>query len=248
MKRILEILKFFISPINCLSCGRLAEEYICERCEKLIEINDFPICLSCDGLSPNWQIHKACNGYGLISQCFIPFIYTSVTKELIIKSKHGPRAYSTIKSLFKLEWNQKVISGIKPFDIIVPAPSSNNLQNRRLINHAYYLAELFAIQTGAFCMDILTKSSKATSQKSLSKHERGTEINKSIKLKDGLDDLNFQGKKILIVDDVATTGSTLIQCTKELTKLNPSEISCYAIAKDLRYNIIGNKYENIQLF
>jgi predicted amidophosphoribosyltransferase len=41
----------------------------------------------------------------------------------------------------------------------------------------------------------------------------------------------IQGKKILLVDDICTTGSTLIECAKILQKLNPKSISGVVIAR-----------------
>ena len=55
------------------------------------------------------------------------------------------------------------------------------------------------------------------------------EVGKFIKFKEGKADL--AGKKILLVDDVCTTGSTLKACIKKIKDLNPLNLKVLVIAK-----------------
>ena len=75
--------------------------------------------------------------------------------------------------------------------------------------------------------DSLIKIKDTREQKSLSKEERYKNIKGAFKVKKN----NIENKRILLVDDVVTTGATLLECKKILKKCDVAEITILTIAK-----------------
>ncbi|MBF0408380.1 MAG: phosphoribosyltransferase [Candidatus Riflebacteria bacterium] len=47
----------------------------------------------------------------------------------------------------------------------------------------------------------------------------------------------FKGKKLLLVDDVATTGTTIQECSGILQTLNPHSIEAFVLAHSFKKNV-----------
>ena len=90
-------------------------------------------------------------------------------------------------------------------------------------NHVYYMFNCLGLKMH----DIFYKSEKH--KQSDQKYKDRKEVYKFIHLKDKSVDL--KGKKILLVDDVCTTGSTLKACIKMLKEMNPERIEVLVVAK-----------------
>ncbi len=114
------------------------------------------------------------------------------------------------------------------FDYIIPVP----LHSRRLKSRGYNQAEIIANGVSSVLNIPLLRSAilrihDNTSQTSKSRFERHIDshdifINAS--------DIDLEGKHILIVDDVITTGSTLISCGSTLLKINNIKLSLASLA------------------
>lgn len=79
------------------------------------------------------------------------------------------------------------------------------------------------------CNNVLIKVKNITEQSKLNKQDRLKNIQDVYKLKNK--EL-INNKKILLVDDIYTTGSTVNECSKILLDANPKEIGVLVIAKD----------------
>ena len=75
----------------------------------------------------------------------------------------------------------------------------------------------------------LYKTKNVMEQSKLSKEDREKNIQGVYSLKNSK---LLENKKILLVDDIFTTGSTVNECCKVLLSAKPSEITVFTIAKD----------------
>lgn len=126
--------------------------------------------------------------------------------------------------------NPKVSEVLKKYDIVISVPVSR----RRKMERGYNQSELIAKDickklNKKYSRDILIKTKNTTAQSTLNKEQRKEnakgvyEIRKQDKIK---------GKKVLLIDDIYTTGSTVNECSRALKQANPKEIGVATVAKD----------------
>ena len=112
-------------------------------------------------------------------------------------------------------------------DLILPVP----LSMRRFRERGYNQSDLIA-KPIADCFDIHYSSSciwrirDTHSQVGLNAEERKNNIANAFKADKKICD----GKVILLVDDIATTGATLNECAVALNKAGAAEVFCFSVA------------------
>lgn len=109
--------------------------------------------------------------------------------------------------------------------LVVPAPSYFERDERRGFNHVVSIFELLGLPIS----DCLIKT-EDRKQADLNFEER-KKIGKSIRLKENT---KIAGKRILFVDDVMTSGSTILACVNLLKKLKPKKIEVLVLARVTR--------------
>ena len=112
---------------------------------------------------------------------------------------------------------------LRYFDrVIIPIPSYQNEDEQRGFNH---VVETFK-SIGLNMLNILEKTEKH--KQALSSFKQRKEVYKYLELKSYPD---LSKKKVLIVDDVYTTGSTMKSAIHLIEKLNPKKIDVLVVAK-----------------
>jgi ComF family protein len=111
---------------------------------------------------------------------------------------------------------------------IVPVP----LHKKRLHERGFNQAELLAMYLGKFLQikletKLLRRIKNTASQQELSKAERA--VNVAAAFKAAAEDA-FIGRRVIIVDDVCTSGATLIECSKAITAAGASAVYGFSVA------------------
>ena len=210
----------------CAFCGRkvkIADSVfnnehmcICRECNSLIKIAPFNF------------LHKGTEHVSFVAS---PMYYTSLVRNAIhnLKFSSMPQIskalgyyINTYISVFE-SCDESLLSD---FDLLVPVPLSLKRQNERGYNQAELLAneisKHFNIETHR---DILRKVKDTPPQSTLSPKERKHNLDGAYKCKK-----DVKGKRILLVDDVFTTGSTLEHCAKELIDNGALSVSAITAA------------------
>ncbi len=242
------LLKEFLLPKTCVSCGHI-ESDLCKQCENNLTILELQRCISCDRFTLNGKTHKYCFNNGFPDAVLSSFEYSGIARKIILKSKSGQNSYMLLNTLLKISYNRFILSELLKlyeFDGIIPIPSSSNfISTKRIVNHSLIIAQFIQKYYKLYfnkripIINILKKKNK-TNQKDLNRFERYDKSNKNYYIKGQLHALENKNK-ILLVDDIATTGATLISASKYLKKrFKIQKIYCYTICKDLRYNYSNN--------
>ena len=119
-------------------------------------------------------------------------------------------------------------------DLIVPVPKfPTELKvsadaERRKYNQAMELSKVICINTGMLCEDALEKV-RAQKMKGLSEEERWAVVNGLYKSKDNI---NVNGKRIILLDDVFTTGATLSECSSILLNEGARNVNVLVAGRD----------------
>ena len=146
--------------------------------------------------------------------------------EPFIKDLAKPLTNLIINHIFLLREGNR----FKESDVLVPIP----LARKKLKNRGYNQAEEIAKKLGKelkipVIIDCLIKIRENLPQMELSKEERQENIKGVFEIKNKE---KIQGKKILLVDDVYTTGATMEECAKVLKQAGAREIWGVVVARE----------------
>ncbi len=218
---ILEIILDLIYPQVCSICGKLNKKSLCNRCKIKLE-KDFKF------KKDNYSNDSEKN----FIEHYYFFKYENLIRGqiLLLKFQEKPYIYKTIAHF--LENKRKYFEKLKKYDIITVVPISNKRLKQRGYNQSELIAkEISRILSIQIKTNIIEKIKDTPPQSTLNKNQRkenakGAYIAKNTqKIKD---------KKILIIDDIYTTGNTINECAKVLVQngIDRKNIGVLTIAKD----------------
>lgn len=219
-----ELIDFFI-PKKCVVCGEL-EVDLCRKCERELGLAA-QICPMCEEESVMGWTHDVCKKKigmdGLI--CLFEYGDPGVRKVV-----------DAIKYEFNRDLVERVLQGMAletgvSFDYIVPVPLYFYRQNWRGFNQAEIIAVEVQKQIGGEVANLLVRK-KNTKQQALmrSREERKSNIQNAFSLDHRFQMTVLRKKKILLVDDVFTTGSNMKECCKVLKKAGVETVWGFVMA------------------
>lgn len=234
MSKIIDVLynAVFPSEIKCIICGKDLEKDevmdICPTCLKTIKFNNGKRCLKCG--KNLWAGSKYCNsckmGVRVFKSATAPLLYEKPISTMIRKFKYDGKHYLA-KPFAKIMAYEYVQSKFE-VDLVLPIPMFYKREKERGYNHAKLLAKEFCKITS---LPLDTKNfvriMNTNQQAKLSKEEREKNINNAFRV---IDSNMVKGKKILLLDDIITTGATIDECARVLYECGASEVNALAIA------------------
>jgi competence protein ComFC len=237
----------FLFPKYCVNCGTEGES-VCFLCSgKIIPVVS-QICPVCEKLSPGGEYHKNCRkGKSLKGIVCATYFREGPIREMIHNLKYNgveelvellaKMMTDTLKDNFKflnsnfesnsndLILKHSVINNsfkIQNSDFIICfVPMHISRRAARGYNHAELLARQIGKNLNLKVEDLLIKKTKTRRQAELSGIARRANLSGAFILKS---DTCIKNRKIIIVDDVTTTGSTLNECAKVLHLAGAKEV------------------------
>lgn len=208
-----------IYPSVCGMCEKINKNYLCKKCEvsiKPYEINKIISCKRNSKLYYDYQIQI--------------LEYKDIVRQKIIEYKFKEKIY-LYKTLEKIILNdEKIYSFLKKYDIIMPIPLYRSKKWERGYNQTELIAKELAKDLElALENKILRKIKNTKQQSTLTKKERAENVKNAFVLTDVA---NIRNKRVILFDDIYTTGSTVNECSKLLKKAEVKEISILTIAVD----------------
>lgn len=208
-------LDYFFSPI-CGMCGEINENYICNNCYE--NIKKIKKCVINEYNNRNFSKH------------LYIFRYEGIIRNKIIEYKFEDKGYLYKMFAKIILSDKKTCNFIKKYDVIIPVPISKKRKKKRGYNQSELVANELAQKLNQdIWTDIIIKKKDNKPQSELNKLERIKnvediyEINKPIEVKN---------KKVLLLDDIYTTGSTVNEIARKLKQNQTQEIGVITLAKD----------------
>ncbi|MGE0045406.1 MAG: ComF family protein [Hyphomonadaceae bacterium] len=116
-------------------------------------------------------------------------------------------------------------------DLIAPAPMHWSRLARRTFNQAAWLAQALArVSAKPWAPEALVRFKRRKSQEGLSASERRRNVGGAIRANPKI----VAGKRVLVVDDVRTTGATLEACARALRKAGALQVHGVTLARVVR--------------
>ncbi|MBS0271380.1 MAG: ComF family protein [Proteobacteria bacterium] len=221
-------------PPRCVKCSSILEnkEGLCTSCWPLISFIAKPYCACC-GRPFDFDIEESalCGSCSYDSPHYKSarsvFIYTAESRDLILKFKHTDSIHSA--PLFAT-WMTRALDDLEN-PLCIPVPLHWSRLFMRTYNQAALLAhEIAKVKGWAYYPTLLKRQRRTPSQGYLSKKERIQNVRRAFNVPQTKKEL-LQGKKILLVDDVFTTGATLNACSKALLKAGAYEVHAVTLGR-----------------
>ena len=202
----------------CLSTARTPQAPLCQRCGRSLSTTqgDCPICAAGYGPQALTSLRAAARHEGAVRD-----------GALALKYRGQRRLANPLSALLA----EAVRAGGTLPDVIVPVPLHSHRRRQRGCNQAELLARSLARRLGVPCETKALVRRRATPpQVGLSSAERRTNVAGAFALSEPAA-RRLAGRRVLIVDDVTTTGSTLDAAASALLVVRPAELLGLALTR-----------------
>ena len=228
-----------VLPVNCLTCeqplGADQTPHFCDACWSRIAPLSNARCCRCDqpfasmavrSWTPDHRCQRCLEHEPAFERAWTPYAYIPPLQDAICALKY--------RQLFGLA---KPLAGLLiralpdeiDADVIVPVP----LHPTRLRTREFNQSLLFADRVGKHLrrpvsMTDLVRTRATEPQTSLTRSERLRNLRRAFMVRNGE---VFAGRRVLLVDDVFTTGTTLHECARTLRAAGATSVSARALAR-----------------
>lgn len=238
--RLINLLINAILPPRCIKCGKILSERngLCGECFNQINFISEPFCSRCGrpfASEANLKTGRkklcgAClqNKKPLFKMQRSAFVYDDVSKSLVIDFKFNDKTAMAESLAYMLYAAGRDIWHEEP-DLLIAVPIHKIRLIKRRYNQSALLVKYLAQKTGITADYFsLIRQENTIPQAQLSRASRLKNLQHAFKV---VKPENIKGKKIVIVDDVETTGSTLNECAKVLKQAGAKQIYAVTLAR-----------------
>ena len=199
----------------------------CPYCQRILTQAEEPLCAECQTQLP-WLVgEEAKRKVDFTAGCFSPLRYRGPVPEAVRRYKFGcMRSYGPKFGLILAQCVQD--QKLPVLDGVTWAPLSRRRLRKRGFDQAELLARETARQLNLPVLSLLRKTRHTAPQSGLTgEAARRANALGAYELRSGVD---LRGKKLLLIDDVVTSGATLSECARLLCQ-EGAEVYCAALAQ-----------------
>jgi ComF family protein len=234
--KLLQAAVSLLYPATCAICRKQVRpgEYLCDRCEaKIVRIAP-PFCETCsEPFDGSINIAFTCANCAHRTIHFDAAVAAyrgrGIVRDVIHQFKYNRQVH--LRHLVG-KWLRAALDDERlrsqQFDIIVPVPLHPARQRERGFNQASLLAELLSAQISIRCRPLLKRIRYTTTQTALDRSERMENLHNAFRLRKNAD---VRGLRVLLIDDVLTTGSTLSECARVLKRAGATSVHAATAAR-----------------
>ncbi len=219
-------------PKRCVGCGKTGS-YVCEQC-KVGMWEEEQICPACRRASRYGLRHEYCQRKGCLDGLICFWAYEGMTRKLISDVKYR-FYYDYLRELSVTNYQftdrpefTYFLQFVEVKPVAVPVPLHEERQNWRGFNQAEMVAQSAAQRWRLETKNLLVRVKKTGQQVGRTREERLGAI-------EGAFQINRKSQitndKILLVDDVWTTGATMQEAARTLRKAGAKKIWGMALAR-----------------
>lgn len=206
-----------VFPPVCGICLKTSKRYICEDCMELIKFK---------------SLNKidVYNDKNFKKHLYI-LKYEGIIRQRILDYKFKEKSYLHRSFSEMILNSKKNIEFIKEYDVLIPVPIHKDRMKIREYNQSELIAKdlVHGIKDIKLENSVIIKNKNIVAQSSLNRKQRENNIKDVYQIKNIEKIIN---KKVLLLDDIYTTGSTVNECSKVLKEAGCKEVGIITIAKD----------------
>ena len=207
-------------PKQCIKCGKVEGKLLCDDCYNKLFKNI---------IKKESKIEKYKNKY--FDEHIYLFKYYGFIRCLILDYKFNDKAYLYEIFVNFIIKNEKICRKIKKYDIIIPVQIHKKRKRKRGYDQSVLIAKSLVKEFDKIqvCDDVLYKCKNTIQQSTLTREQRKQNVKEVYKIQN---QEKIKGKRIILFDDIYTTGSTANECSRILKQNGAKEILVFTIAKD----------------
>ncbi|MBO7521180.1 MAG: ComF family protein [Opitutales bacterium] len=228
-----------IFPRHCAVCGKENPEdgfdYLCADCANEAYITQVPRCKRCAEIAPvSARGCAKCDGEELFfDSAMVACEYAQAGRELVLELKYRGGTY-VAKDIARLASRAENFSEFFEGAILVPAPLHSSRLRKRGYNQSEEICKSLAKMRARLNLkveNLLARRRPTPTQTALSKKDRILNVRGAFEVSKKLKDKIDKNAKIVVVDDVMTSGATLNECAKTLKKCGFKNVRAFAFAR-----------------
>ena len=239
MTDFLDTILHWVYPVDCVACGKPAIDRrlpsFCRPCWESIRPIEAPVCPRCGRpfasrlaltLSPGHLCGPCRERPPVFDQALSPYRYEGVLEQAIRLYKfRGRTTLAAPLADLMLVW----MARIPPSDLVIPVPLHPSRLREREFNQALLLADRVARHLGLPCsFEHLIRVRATRPQTELNQAERSRNVRRAFAVRQPA---CLEGRRVLLIDDVLTTGATLNECAKVLRSAGVETVSVLTLAR-----------------
>ncbi len=212
-----------VFPKFCFGCKQIGT-YFCSECVTKTPLQLMQRCIVCQKPALEGFTHPKCTGKYKPDRLFSLYDYrTKPVAELIITGKYQfiPEIYQLLGTRFS-EFLLKSPIGFREF-VVCSIPLSKKRLRWRGFNQSEILAAMFPVQAA----NLLMRTKHTQTQKDLNKLQRLSNLKNAFQFTS-----ETIPEKVILIDDVVTTGTTFLEATSILKHSGVKQVWCFAVAQD----------------
>ena len=223
-------------PPVCSICSAAvaADEYLCDDCHAKAPRITSPFCARCSepfsgAISGPFHCANCANQTLHFEAAVAAYRARGIVRKLVHDFKYGKQMH--LRHLIA-RWLQAAFEDARihdrPFDVIVPVPLHPARERERGFNQAALLAELRGREMSVPVRAALERVRHTTTQTAFDRAERMKNLHNAFRLRKNVD---VRHLRVLLIDDVLTTGSTLSECARILKRAGATSIYAATAAR-----------------
>lgn len=216
-----------IFPHRCTFCDSVSTEPMCQKCVDSVNFISPPLCNICGIPFRSDAVKSHTCGECLKKKRHFEWargvlVYNDATAKAIHRFKYGhDTTYSRPLGEIMADYP------IEGFDLIVPVPLHIKRLRERGFNQSLLLANAIGKRQGAPVDPFVLKRTRWTEpQVNLTGMERKVNVKGAFEVHGDL-----REKRVLLIDDVYTTGATVSECSKVLKKSGAKEVCVLTLSR-----------------
>jgi competence protein ComFC len=222
-----KILLDLLFPKKCVCCHKWGS-FVCSNCYQKITFKKTQDCPGCNAITDKGRYCTRCRSkHALLGVTTLGYYKDPILKALIQELKYkGIYAISEDMA----HWLALLIKKEKLcFDLIAYVPMTQKRKGRRGYNQSEEVAKHLSKEAGIPLFKGLKKVRETKTQVGLSKKDRLKNLQDAFVVKKNS---ALLGKRIILIDDVITTGTTLNECARTLEAAGAKRVWGLTIAKE----------------
>jgi competence protein ComFC len=223
-------------PPVCVICRASvrATEYLCDQCEAKVVRIVAPFCRKCSepfegAITDEFTCANCAHRTIHFDAAVAEYRSRGIVRQIIHDFKYGHQIYlrQPVARWLRAAFDDARLRDCR-FDIIIPVPLHPTRQRERGFNQASLLAELLSAQVSIPSKLLLERIRYTTTQTALDRAERMENLHNAFRLRKNVD---VRGLRVLLIDDVLTTGSTLSECARILKRAGAISVHAATAAR-----------------